>query len=104
YLAGEKIVFSGTGWAPKEAVTISMRVGSLNTTIQTTANNAGSFSVTTTMPDPRAALTSAKSGTGKLTANADESVEEGATFMATAIGASSSSSVDTEFTIGESDH
>ena len=99
YLPGERIVFTGTNWAPEEAVTIVISTGanSSGITIQATTDNAGSFTANGTMPDPRA--------TGKPTkTSSDDSGEENRTFMATATGASSQARVDTEFTIGEADH
>jgi hypothetical protein len=103
YLPGERIVFTGTNWAPEEAVTIVISTGSSNVTpIQATADNAGAFTAEGTMPNPRAAGKPATSN--KVNTSSDESDEEDRTFMATATGASSLARVDTEFTIGEADH
>src|SRR6185295_20158284 len=61
YLPGERIVFTGTNWAPEEAVTIFITTGNSNVaTIQATADNAGSFTAEGTMPNPRAAGKPAK--------------------------------------------
>ena len=106
YLPGERIVFTGTNWAPEEAVTIVISTGANSnvTTIQATADNAGSFTAEGTMPNPRAAGKPTNPSAGKVNASSDESDEENRTFMATANGASSLTRVDTEFTIGEADH
>ena len=52
YLPGDTIVFSGTSWAPGEAVTIVISNDVEEpTTLQATADSSGSFSVTSIMPD-----------------------------------------------------
>src|SRR5215471_1816645 len=52
YLPGDTIVFSGSNWTPGEAVTIVINSDvEASTTLQVTADNSGSFSVTSIMPD-----------------------------------------------------
>ena len=55
YVAGETIVFTGEHWAPGEAVTIiiSRGEGGEQTTLQATADDKGSFTVNSIMPEVR---------------------------------------------------
>jgi hypothetical protein len=100
YLAGEKIIFSGTNWAPDEAVTIVISAGIKNLiTVQAVTDKTGSFTANGTMPDPRVVFAS------KTAASEEAGEEDGQElFLATATGASSQTKIETEFAIAEADH
>ncbi len=106
YLPGETITFSGTDWAAGEAVTIviASSSGTEESTLQTTVDDTGSFTVTGTMPDPH---TASKKEGSKERNGADENEPdpgEGGSFVATATGASSHATADVEFVAAEADH
>ena len=92
YLATDTIVFRGENWAPGEAVTIVIGAeGRSKKTVQATADESGSFTISSSMPDLRGAERSEADARG------------GTILLATATGASSKSSVDVEFALGEAD-
>ena len=53
YLPGDNIIFSGTNWAPGEAVAIVVNVDAGGTvlTVQATADDSGSLNISGIMPD-----------------------------------------------------
>src|SRR5918911_2514764 len=88
YLPGEKITLAGTNWVPGEGVTIIITSDTSRdrTTLQTVANKSGSFTVATTMPDPRASKSEERLSVRKGVVDDDKADvdESGRTFTASA--------------------
>ena len=91
YLPGETIVFTGTNWAAGEAITIVINADEISEGIQlpATADDAGSFTATTVMPDsqPASAMKASVTKT-EASANATAQSSDAGLFTATATGAS----------------
>src|SRR3989442_1519831 len=100
YLPGETITFTGTNWAAGEAVTIVINADEISEGIQlqATADDAGSFTATTIMPDSQPA-SAMKASAAKTDAavNATAQSSDAGLYTATATGASGATA-QTQFT------
>jgi hypothetical protein len=102
YLSGETITFSGTNWAPGEAVTIVITPNSgAEAPLQATADDSGSFTTTGTMTDVRAD-SKPSSKTARREADNSPAMASGV-FVATATGSSSGATAHTEFSGGNAE-
>jgi hypothetical protein len=106
YSPGETIVFTGTNWTPGEVVTIviSTDPDGEGITLQATANDSGSFTITTVMPGSEAdrdARSNAAKNTFSVNASAER--EDKKIYTAMATGSNSGAKAQTHFKQGSED-
>ena len=112
YLPGEPVLLLGANWAPRETVTIVIGTeppGEV-TALEATADESGSFTLTTTAPAAPAATSSQSSAATRSSApGVERPVEEPdaegtrAGYTVTATGLSSGATAQAEFTAGYAD-
>jgi hypothetical protein len=105
YLPGETITFTGANWVPGEAVTIVISTDASSdwTTLQATAGDSGSFTITSTMPTGQPTGVT-RSGAANSASSAGASAAAGGNgiYTATATGATSGATVQVQFSNSQS--
>ncbi|HEV7473082.1 MAG TPA: hypothetical protein VGN90_03470, partial [Pyrinomonadaceae bacterium] len=106
YLAGETITFSGSNWTPGEGVSIVItgEGGKTQQILEATADNAGAFEATATMPDVREGKSEReREREGRGYRSEYRSEESGGGLTATATGASSKATAKTSVVVAIAD-
>jgi hypothetical protein len=106
YSPGEVVTLRGQDWSPGEPVIIVIIAegGDEATTLRTTADSAGAFTLTATMPDDEEAPSSVRAASvGKAPVRIMAAASEHGRFHATASGGISKVTVLTQFSDGEAE-
>ncbi len=106
YLPGEEITLSGTNWSPGETVTIIIGEGAeakKGVTLEATADEDGAFTITSPMPEIRAAIGEVRAAKTVRATTGAPPEENGGAFTASAVGSISRARVRAQFSAGEAD-